>query len=63
MQIQLTPNGRIPSGVKSFYVVQGIRSGYTVTRWTDGAEANADCDARNRTASTMNRYHVVKLHF
>lgn len=63
MQIQLTQTGRIPSGIKAFYVVQGVRSGYTVTRWTDGAEAQADCNARNRTASTMNRYQVVRLVF
>jgi len=59
MQIQLTNTYRIPAGVRIFYAVRGVRSGYVVSRWTSYVEAEVDCDARNRTASVANRYDVV----
>lgn len=49
MQIQLTENGRIPSGIKAFYVVRAIRSGARLSFWTNPAEAQADCDKTNRS--------------
>lgn len=63
MKIELT-NNRIPSGIKTFYAVQGLRSGYVKSRWTDGAEAEAEADAINKAIAhwAPGRVHVVKLH-
>jgi hypothetical protein len=64
MRIELE-NGRIPTGIRTFYAVRGIRSGLVVSRWTDGCEAQADCDALNKATGfwAPAAKEVVKLSF
>lgn len=65
MKIELTNEGRIPKGIKTFYAVQGVRSGYVKSRWTGGAEAETEAEAVNKAMGywAPGRVQVIKLHF